>query len=73
MMGQWSDVRSASGKLLARIDGERHLLEIVRNGETALVDLDEYLATAASNGGIFFGEPSSLGEPPSLAPDVGDG
>lgn len=70
MIGQWSDVRSASGKLLARIDGERHLLEIVRNGETALVDLDEYLAgasTGTSNGGI------SLGEPPSLAPDVGDG
>lgn len=45
-MGQWRDIVSPSGKLLARIDPERRLLEIVRNQERILVDLDAYLFCA---------------------------
>lgn len=57
MMGQWQDVRSASGKLLCRIDAERRLLEIARGDQQALVDLDVFLAQAREmrSGGIFFG------------------
>lgn len=57
MMGQWQDVRSASGKLLCRIDAERRLLEIARGDQQALVDLDAFLAQAQEmrSGGIFFG------------------
>lgn len=57
MMGQWQDVRSASGKLLCRIDAERRLLEIARGDQQALVDLDVFLAQAREmqGGGIFFG------------------
>jgi len=57
MMGQWQDVRSASGKLLCRIDAERRLLEIARGDQQALVDLDVFLAQEMEtrSGGIFFG------------------
>ncbi len=43
MMGNWSDVRSATGRLVARVDAERRLLEIVRNGEQVLLDLDRFV------------------------------
>lgn len=43
MMGNWSDVRSPTGRLVARIDAERRLLEIVRNGEQVLLDLDRFV------------------------------
>lgn len=64
MMGQWQDVRSASGKLLCRIDAERRLLEIARGDQQALVDLDVFLAQAREmrSGGIFFGAVSVWGE-----------
>lgn len=42
MMGNWTDIRS-NGRLMARIDTERRLLELVRNGEQLLVDLDTYI------------------------------
>lgn len=45
MMGNWSDVRSATGRLVARIDAERRLLEIVRNGEQVLLDLDRFVGS----------------------------
>jgi hypothetical protein len=44
MMGQWQDVRGPGGRLLCRIDAERRLLEIARNGEAVVVDLDVWLA-----------------------------
>lgn len=43
MMGKWQEIRTVSGRLLGRIDPERRLLEIVRNGDQALIDLDVYL------------------------------
>lgn len=45
MMGRWQDIRSATGRLMGRIDAERRLLEIERNGDEVLVDLDEILVT----------------------------
>lgn len=43
MMGNWTDIRSLNGRLLGRIDSERRLLELVRNGEQLLVDLDHFI------------------------------
>lgn len=52
-MGKWQEIRTVSGRLLGRIDAERRLLEIVRNGDQALIDLDVYLQSSdAAQGGI---------------------
>jgi hypothetical protein len=40
----YTDLRDASGHLLARLDVERWLLEIQRRGEKTLFDLREKLA-----------------------------
>ena len=74
MMGQWQDVRSASGKLLCRIDAERRLLEIARGDQQALVDLDVFLAQETKSGGIFFGAVSvEWGEGETRGEGEGDG
>lgn len=70
MMGQWHDVRSASGRLVCRIDAERRLVEIVRNGEEVLVDLDAALDLAALR--QDFGELSRAAQRPE-GPAVGPG
>jgi hypothetical protein len=40
----WQELRDERGKLCARIDGRLLLLEVRRNGETAIFDLREYVA-----------------------------
>lgn len=65
MMGKWQDIRSATGRLVGRIDAERRLLEIVRNGDEVLVDLDEILV--AGEGGHQAGRPGG-GEQPGVGP-----
>lgn len=50
MMGNWLDIRS-NGRLMARLDAERRLLEIVRNGEMLLIDLDVFLDAPTAQGG----------------------
>lgn len=59
MMGKWQDIRTVSGRLLGRIDAERRLLEIVRNGDQALIDLDAYLqeTSDATQSGIHPASP----------------
>lgn len=39
----WIELRDERGKLCARLDVERVLLEVRRNGQPALFDLAEYL------------------------------
>ncbi len=39
----WIDLRSGSGRLLARLDTARGLLEVVRNGERTVIDLWRYM------------------------------
>lgn len=39
----WVELRDKSGKLLARLEPERRLLEFQRRGELTLVDLARYL------------------------------
>jgi hypothetical protein len=39
----WQELRDERGKLCARIDGRLLLLEVRRNGETAIFDLREYV------------------------------
>lgn len=61
MMGKWQDIRSATGRLMGRIDAERRLLEIERNGDEVLVDLDEILVAGQA------GQPGG-GEQPGVGP-----
>lgn len=42
-IGEWVELRDERGKLCARLDVERALLEVRRNGQPALFDLAEYL------------------------------
>jgi hypothetical protein len=39
----WQELRDSRGKLCARIDGRQLLLEVHRNGGTAIFDLREYV------------------------------
>lgn len=42
-IGEWVELRDERGKLCARLDVERVLLEVRRNGQPAVFDLAEYL------------------------------
>jgi hypothetical protein len=44
----WTELRDERGKLCARIDGRLLLLEVRRNGETAIFDLREYVVKLSS-------------------------
>jgi hypothetical protein len=40
---QWRELRDDRGRLCARLDEQRLLLEVRRNGENAIFDLRDYL------------------------------